>query len=246
LRGFQHEGVVDAIREAGGEIFGITSEPQTLASEAALNWELDFELVGDPHHEIADLCRERGWLDLYVNTVIDASGKFSRGHDAMVHPKGYFQPGLLALTRERRILYRWRGVPTRHNNGGATARPAAGHVWAQIEATRSSPVAPDAALDTHPTLDMQGIPWLLFVPLLLANGNFWHPKGLGMRRRGPADTASQAKSAAAKLVGFVAAWIAAFALLPFAWVGAALLAWMAIATPGLIALHKTFQNVVEE
>jgi hypothetical protein len=126
LRGYQKEGVVNAIRNAGGEIFGITSEPQTLATEARESWGLEFPLIGDPHHEIADQCRERGWLDLYVHTHADQSGTqrtlIARDIDTPIHPKGHFQPGVLALTPTFRILYRWRGVPTRRNNGGATER----------------------------------------------------------------------------------------------------------------------------
>ncbi len=234
---------MQAIRSAGGEMFGITSEPQTLASEAAGSWGLEFELIGDPHHEIADQCRERGWLDLYVNTVGDSSGKFTRGHDAAVHPKGYFQPGVLVLTRERRILYRWRGVPTRHNNGGATERPTAAHVWQRIAEALAASAVTDAALDTPPVVDMKGIPWPIFVALLLANGNFWHPKGFGLKRGGSDDTSAHAKRAALKLAFFLAGWMAAFALLPVVWAGAALLAWVASVTPGIVALHRTFQNV---
>jgi peroxiredoxin len=243
LRGYQKEGVVQAIRDAGGEMFGITSEPQTLASEAAESWGLDFALVGDPHHEIADQCRERGWLDLIVHTVGDASGKFTRGHDAMVHPKGYFQPGVLALTPERRVLYRWRGVPTRKNNGGATERPTAAHVWQKISEGLAAPTSTDAALDTPPAVDMKGIPWPIFVLLLLANGNFWHPKGFGLKRGGSDDSGRHAKRALGKLALFVAGWIAAFAWLPAGWVAAALLAWGVIVMPGIVALHRTFQNV---
>ena len=62
---------MDAVREAGGAVFAITSEPQTLAGEARASWELDFPVVGDPHHEIADTCRERGWLALFVNERTD-------------------------------------------------------------------------------------------------------------------------------------------------------------------------------
>jgi peroxiredoxin len=247
LRGYQKEGVVQAIRAAGGGIYGITSEPQTLASEAQENWGIDFPLIGDPHHEIADECRSRGWLDLHVNTVIDASGRFSRGHEAAVHPKGYFQPGVLALSREGRILYRWRGVPTRHNNGGATERPAAQYVQQRVLDALTSPGAPDAALDTDPAaIDMKGIPWPIFVPLLLANGNFWHPKGFGLRRGGRDDIAARSKRAMLKLALFVVAWIAAFALLPASWVAVVLLAWAVLVTPGIVAVHRTFQNVSDQ
>jgi len=243
LRGYQREGVVDAIRRAGGEIYGVTSEPQTLASEAAESWGLDFALVGDPHHEIADLCRERGWLDLYVNENRDRHGTIARGHDVPNHPKGYFQPGVLALTRERRILYRWRSVPTRRNNGGATERPTANRVQQLLERALAEPNGGDAPLDDPPEVDLKGTPWPVFVVVLLANGNFWRPKGFGLNRRGPDDVAVRARRAVQKLALFVAAWTAAFVLLPAAWVALALLAWAALVAPGIVEIHRAFQSV---
>ena len=138
--------MVAAIRRAGGEIYGVTSEPQTLASEAAASWGIEFPMIGDPHHEIADACRERGWLDLYVNAYGDPTNMLTRGTDAPVHPKGYFQPGVIALSRESRVLYRWRALPTRSNNGGATERPTPEDVWQGIERALARPDAPDAPL----------------------------------------------------------------------------------------------------
>ena len=35
-------GVIDEVREAGGEVFGITSEPHALAAEAKEAWDLNF------------------------------------------------------------------------------------------------------------------------------------------------------------------------------------------------------------
>ena len=243
MRGYQHDGVVEAIRRAGGEIFGITSEPHTLANEARVSWELDFKLIGDPHHEIANQCRARGWLDLYVNAEGDAHGMISRDIEAPDHPLGYFQPGVLALSAAERVLYRWRCVPTRHNNGGATERPTPEHVWQKLEAALASPGTLDAELDTPETVDMKGIPWLLFVLLLLANGNFFRPKGLPLQRRGKDDSAARAKRAALKLALFISGWIAAFALFPTGWVALALVAYALAAAPGIIELHRAFQSV---
>ena len=242
MRGYQKEGVVQAIHAAGGEIFGITSEPQTLASEAGASWGLDFPLIGDPHHEIADQCRERGWLDLYVNTAGDQDKMIARDIEPN-HPKGYFQPGVVALTPEYRILYRWRSIPTRRNSGGATERPTHTHVWHRIEAALATPGAPDAALDTPPAVGMKAMPWPFFVLLLLANGNFWRPKGFALVRRGPDDTGQRAKRAVLKLALFVAGWITAFALLPASWVALALLVYAMIAAPGIVAAHRAFQSV---
>ena len=54
LRSYVKSGAVDAIRAAGGEVFGMTSEPQSLATEASKTWEIGFPCIGDPHHEIRD------------------------------------------------------------------------------------------------------------------------------------------------------------------------------------------------
>jgi hypothetical protein len=44
LRGYVKSGVSEAVREAGGAVFAVTSEPQTLADEARKSWEIDFPL----------------------------------------------------------------------------------------------------------------------------------------------------------------------------------------------------------
>ena len=42
--------MVADIRAAGGEIYGITSEPNSLAIEAEDAWNMTIPVVGDPHH----------------------------------------------------------------------------------------------------------------------------------------------------------------------------------------------------
>ena len=102
------EGIAEKVRAAGGEIYAISSEPQALADRAAREWGLDFAAVGDPHHEIAGTCRERGLLDLYVNPrlgFLEASIAARSPGWGPSHPKGYFQPGVLALRSDGRVLY---------------------------------------------------------------------------------------------------------------------------------------------
>ena len=89
--------MVDQIREAGGEVFGITSEPQALAVEAEEAWNLNFPIVGDPHHEIRKVCAERDWLDLFYN---ENAGHL-RNRKWTSHPKGYYQPGGSGHSQDR-------------------------------------------------------------------------------------------------------------------------------------------------
>lgn len=225
------------MRAAGGEVYAVSSEPQDLTDRARSEWQLDFECVGDPHHEIAEDCRAQSWLDLFVNPNLDflkASVGENRGFRP-THPKGFFQPGVLAITREGRVLYRWRGVPTHSNMGGATERPTAEHVRARIVEALAADAGEDAALDTDPTLDSRGLPWPVFSTLLIANG--WFLRGQGF------SGVASIRMALLRLVAFIAAWVAAFALLPTLPVAAALAAWIVFIVPKYRFLGSQFQHV---
>ena len=241
---------MDKIRAAGGEIYAITSEPQRLASQAQEAWELPFESIGDPHHEISQACRERGLLDLFVNTetalmVNNADSPDSR----FSHPKGYFQPGVLALASNGRVLYRWRGRPTRKNMGGATERPTAAHVFEKLSgalAEASSASEPmDAELDASPALDSRGIPWPLFVSVLVANGWFIKPRTFPFTPGGR-SVGQRFIRAVLRIPIFIAAWAIALTQLPTLWVGLAFLAWAAWLTPKIRFINKQFQNVPKD
>lgn len=230
-------GVAEKVRAAGGEIFAISSEPQVLSDRAKEEWRLNFETVGDPHHEIAEDCRKRGWLDLFVNVhlgFIRQSTKKAKGWEP-THPKGYFQPGVLAVAENGRVLYRWEGVPTHSNIGGAAGRPTADHVWSRTEEALGEGASKvDAELDADPPLDMRGVPWPLFVSLLVANG--WFLTGRGF------ESEKQIGAAALKLLGFLTSWIVAFLWLPVIPVTLACLAWLAYIIPKVRWLGKEFQN----
>jgi hypothetical protein len=231
-------GVAGKARAAGGEIYAISSEPQALADRAATDWQLDFETVGDPHHEISSACRERGWIDFFVNERLD----FLRACPGRpldwvpTHPKGYFQPGVLALTGDGRVLYRWRGVPTHRNMGGATERPTFEHVWTRVaRALEAGDAIGDADLDTDPPLDSSGIPWPLFASLLIANGWFLNARGF----RSPRHIVR----AGVRLLAFSGAWAVAFAWLPTLPVAAVLAGWIAYIAPKVRWVGQEFQHV---
>lgn len=240
MRGYAKAGVVGAIREAGGEVYAITSEPQSLAKNAQQDWETGFEHVGDPHHEIAATCRERGWIALFRH---DWGGEFVESGPSWVsHPKGYFQPGVLALSREGRVLYRWRCRPTRRNVGGAVARPTPAHVWGRVRAALEEPPdAPDAAPDADPELDTPPVPWALFVMLLLSNGWFLRP--VPFDQRPGEDTVPRRQRAALRRIPLLfAAWVVAALLVPWWAVALAFAAWIAKIAPGVRRVNARFQN----
>jgi len=218
-------GVIEKIRAAGGEIYGVTSEPQRLADQAREHWKLDFGTVGDPHQEISRICSERGWLTLYAQDSLEF---LQRGASWKVeHPKGFFQPGVLALTREGRILYRWRSVPSPKNLNGTLCRPTAGHVCEKIEqALLAGTDVGDAAHDEDPEIDQRSIPLPIFIALVLANGWFVGARSFAYSPDGP-TTPRRFAIAALRLACFVLAWIAAAAWLPPAPVALAFVAWAA-------------------
>lgn len=241
MRGFTRSGVVDQIRAAGGEIYAVTSEPQALADRAGPAWELDFETVGDPHHEIAQVCRDRGWLDLIVNSDPSLLQREAPSLGYMpTHPKGYYQPGVLVLTEDARVAYRWRSIPNRANAGGAAVRPTPEHVWQQTQAGLAD--ATDVALDDKPTMDAPRVIWPLFVGILIANGWFIRGRPFPLIEGGPTHT-QRIRRALRRLVGFVALWVLAFVFLPALPVAIGLGVWTAWIVPQIIHIHRHFQNV---
>ena len=238
-------GVVDKIREQGGEIYAITSEPQTLASRAKEEWELSFDTIGDPHHEISNACQIRDWLDIHVK--VDEEDFLQIPVDGMdfeaMHPKGYFQAGVLVVNQAGRVLYRWKQVPTHANVGGALERPTAEHVWSQVEEKLGSGEdLKDTGLDLNPKLDAKSPPWPLFVCALLGNGWFMGPVPFGQLANGP-SAQERIQRAFKRFAGFVVAWIAALILLPTLPVLIALALWGAWITPKVMMVNRSFQHV---
>ncbi len=231
--------MVDKIREAGGEVFGITSEPHALAIEAEEAWNLNFPIVGDPHHEIRKICAERDWLDLFYN---ENAGHL-RNRKWTSHPKGYYQPGVLAVHRTGRVLYRWRCVPKYSNMAGAGSRPEA--VYTLEEIRNNLEKAEDAPMDKNPKLPYEPQSWPRFLLGMTAHGWFLRPKVFPLMREGDTPSADPEKMMR-RVWGFLAMWGVLLALLPTSWVGIAAAVWVAILTPGIIEIHKQFQNEPED
>lgn len=220
------EGIVEKIRAAGGEVYAITSEPQRLADQAHEHWELDFENVGDPHQEISKTCSERGLLTLYANKG-DLEFLQRGANWEVEHPKGYFQPGVLALTNASRVLYRWRSLPSAENLDGTVARPTAQHAWDNIERSLTAGDATgDAPHDDDPVIDQAPPPRILFYAALIANGWFLRVKSFAYSP-GVRPVASRFRAAFSRWLLFLGFWAAALAFAPTVLVGLAFAGWLA-------------------
>ena len=230
--------MLDEIRQAGGQVFGISSEPQSLATEAEEEWGTQFPVVGGPHHEIREACSERGWLDVFYN---EDSGHL-RERKWASHPKGYYQPAVVAVHKTGRVLYRWRCVPKFSNMNGAGARPEAAYIWKKIQASLQD--TEDAALDTSPLMGSTEVGWFRFMLMLTAHGWFVRPKAFPLAREGDKSSANPA-SMTGRIYGFIALWLVVFLLLPLKWFGIAVLTWLVVLTPGLIEIHRQFQHESE-
>lgn len=228
---------MDAARAAGGEVFGVTSEPHSLASEAEAAWGLSISVVGDPHHEIRKDLNDRGWLDIFYNTDYG----HLRERAWADHPNGYYQPAILAVHKSGQILYRWRCVPKYSNMSGAGARPEGRYTWDKVKAKLDAGRGPDAELDRQPKLGAEQLSWFRFLLILTAHGWFIRPKAFPLLRDGDKDAVTP-KDAMRRVYGFVGLWLLALLLLPLTWVATAFLLWAVVLIPGMIEIHRQFQN----
>ncbi len=231
---------MDAVRAAGGEVYGLTSEPQSLAAEAEAAWQMSIPVIGDPHHDIRNDLADRGWVDIFFN---EDYGHL-REREWAAHPKGYFQPAIIAIHKTGRILYRWRCVPKYSNMSGAGARPAGDYVWSRMQDALNeirAGTGEDPPLDKDPAMGAPTLSWFRFLIILTAHGWFIRPKAFPLLRDGDKDAVTPAM-AMQRAYWFAGAWLLALIFLPLTWVLGAAVVYLLLLTPGLIEIHRQFQN----
>jgi hypothetical protein len=236
LRSYEESGVLEDIRLAGGQVYGITSEPHSLGIEAQDAWDISIPVVGDPHHEIRKELKSRGWINIFYNTNYG----HLRDREWASHPKGYYQPAVIAIDKSERLLYRWRCIPKYSNMSGAGARPEARYTWDQVYESISN-FKGNAAFDSDPLMGGQDLPWFKFVLIMLGHGWFVRPKAFPLLRDGGKDHVSP-KKAMRRWKFFALFWAVLFFVFPISWVGGAIIIWLIALIPGLYEIHYQFQN----
>ena len=113
----------------------------------------------------------------------------------------------------------------------------------KIEARLGKDV-PDAELDDAPEFRRKDASWPLFVGLMLAHGWFLRPRAFPLPREGDRPSVPPQRMKR-RVAVFVAAWIAAFVVLPTAWVAGAFALWAVVAGIGVAQVNAWFQNIPE-
>ena len=196
---------------------------------------MSIPVVGDPHHEIREDLKARGWLEVFFNP--DAGHLRHRSWAS--HPNGYFQPATIAIDNSKRILYRWRCVPKYSNMSGAGARPDAEYVWQHVKEGLASKT--DAPLDKNPQLGAETLSWFRFLVILTGHGWFFRPRAFPLLRDGGKDSVSPT-TAIRRWYVVLALWLVALVTLPVIWVALGTMVWILAMIPGLIEIHKQFQD----
>jgi hypothetical protein len=97
------------------------------------NWRLMKRICGVNQAAQATKASTTHEVGSWVKAITHAAMKNGiRSSARMNRRRVDFQPGVLSLASDGRVLYRWRGRPTRKNMGGATERPTAEHVFNRV------------------------------------------------------------------------------------------------------------------
>ena len=126
---------------------------------------------------------------------------------------------------------------------GAGSRPEA--VYTLEEIRNNLEKGEDAPMDKNPKLPYEPQSWPRFLLGMTAHGWFLRPKVFPLMRQGDKPSADPEKMMR-RVWGFLAMWGVLLALLPTSWVGIAAALWVAILTPGIIEIHRQFQNEPED
>jgi hypothetical protein len=83
--------------------------------------------------------------------------------------------------------------------------------------------------------------WFKFLVIMTAHGWFLRPRAFPLLRDGNKASVTPSQAIRRAYV-FLGAWALALAFLPLTWVAAAGLLYAIALTPGLIEIHRQFQN----
>ena len=122
---------------------------------------------------------------------------------------------------------------------GAGSRPDANYVWNQIR--NRLQLNQNAPYDNKPLLSSKDLSWFHFLVLLVAHGWFIRPRAFPLARKEDPQRV-RPKKMMARVYLFISAWLFLLVAFPLKWVVTGFLVWVLILIPGLIEIHRQFQN----
>ena len=132
---------------------------------------------------------------------------------------------------------------------GAGGRPEASYTWDLMQdALSSGAIASeqeksrqDAELDREPVMGAGDLSWFKFLVIMTAHGWFLRPRAFPLLRDGGKASVTPSQAIRRAYV-FLGAWVLALVFLPITWVAVSALLYAVVLTPGLIEIHRQFQN----
>jgi hypothetical protein len=132
---------------------------------------------------------------------------------------------------------------------GAGGRPEASYTWDLMQDALSSGAGAsgqeksgqDAELDREPVMGAGHLSWFKFLVIMTAHGWFLRPRAFPLLRDGSKASVTPSQAIRRAYV-FLGAWVLALVFLPITWVAVSALLYAVVLTPGLIEIHRQFQN----
>ncbi|CAN0181291.1 unnamed protein product, partial [Phaeothamnion confervicola] len=120
------------ITAAGGGIIAVTSQGAAVAAQTGRTWSLfnRVRMVGDPSNEVVRHLSVFYGFHAEVLVADELCGNY---------PDGMAQLAVLAINRQRRIIYRWQQIAW-HSPAGQNLVPDAPSVWRSVRAALGSDV----------------------------------------------------------------------------------------------------------
>jgi hypothetical protein len=99
----------------------------------------------------------------------------------------------------------------------------------------------DAALDRQPLMGAGELNWFQFLFIMTAHGWFLRPRAFPLLRDGGKDAVTPGQ-AMRRVWIFLGLWVASLMAFPAQYVAYAFGVWLLLLTPGMIEIHRQFQN----
>ena len=128
------------MKAKGVELFAVCAQPQGPVDEMMSNYNLRYTCYSDITHVLRNHLAEKDYITPNISGGEDSTETFYKLHPTIKNYKyGVVQPGVLCITKERKVLFTWVIEPGAKNIGGASGRPIPASIWEVVQTKLADP-----------------------------------------------------------------------------------------------------------